>query len=125
MKLGTGQLLVENGTIFDGTGGPVIRNGAVLIRDGKIAYAGHREGLDLTGDVPRVDASGGTIMPGLIESHFHATYFNVAHLEDLDIKYPVEYVSLLASVNAQLRRLVKASYRERSRVGSPDGKFGA
>jgi imidazolonepropionase-like amidohydrolase len=102
MKLGTGQLLVENGTIFDGTGGPVIRNGAVLIRDGKIAYAGHREGLDLTGDVPRVDASGGTIMPGLIESHFHATYFNVAHLEDLDIKYPVEYVSLLASVNAQL-----------------------
>jgi imidazolonepropionase-like amidohydrolase len=41
-------------------------------------------------------------MPGLIESHFHATYFNVAHLEDLDIKYPVEYVSLLASVNAQL-----------------------
>lgn len=102
MKLGTGQLLVENGTIFDGTGGPVARNGAVLIRDGKIAYAGHREGLDLAGDVPRVDASGGTIMPGLIESHFHATYFNVAQLEDLDIKYPVEYVSLLASVNAQL-----------------------
>ncbi len=102
MKLGTGQLLVENGTIFDGTGGPVSRNGVVLIRDGKIAYAGHREGLDLTGAVPRVDASGGTIMPGLIESHFHATYFNVAQLEDLDIKYPVEYVSLLASVNAQL-----------------------
>jgi imidazolonepropionase-like amidohydrolase len=102
MKLGTGQLLVENGTLFDGTGGQVIPNGAVLIRDGKIAYAGHREGLDLTGNLPRVDAAGGTIMPGLIESHFHATYFNVAQLEDLDIKYPVEYVSLLASVNAQL-----------------------
>lgn len=102
MKLGTGQLLVENGTLFDGTGGQVIPNGAVLIRDGKIAYAGHREGLDLTGNLPLVDAAGGTIMPGLIESHFHATYFNVAQLEDLDIKYPVEYVSLLASVNAQL-----------------------
>src|SRR5205823_9641703 len=30
------------------------------------------------------------------------TYFNVAALEDLDIKYPVEYVTLLASVNAKL-----------------------
>ena len=41
-------------------------------------------------------------MPGLVEAHFHPTYFNVAALEDLDIKYPVEYVTLLASVNARL-----------------------
>jgi hypothetical protein len=33
-------------------------------------------------------------MPGLVEAHFHPTYFNVAVLEDLDIKYPVEYVTL-------------------------------
>jgi imidazolonepropionase-like amidohydrolase len=49
-----------------------------------------------------MDARGGTIMPGLVEAHFHATYFNIAALEDLDIKYPVEYVSLLASVNSKL-----------------------
>ena len=41
-------------------------------------------------------------MPGLVEAHFHPTYFNVAALEDLDIKYPVEYVTLLAAANAQL-----------------------
>src|SRR5919109_1176769 len=41
-------------------------------------------------------------MPRLVEAHFHSTYFNVAALEDLDIKYPVEYVTLLASVNARL-----------------------
>ncbi len=41
-------------------------------------------------------------MPGLVEAHFHATYFNVAALEDLDIKYPVEYVTLLAAANAKL-----------------------
>ncbi|MFO1022911.1 MAG: hypothetical protein U0903_19770 [Planctomycetales bacterium] len=44
----------------------------------------------------------GTILPGLVEAHFHATYFNVAALEDLDIKYPVEYVTLLAAANAKL-----------------------
>ena len=41
-------------------------------------------------------------MPGLIEAHYHPTYFNVAALEDLDIKYPVEYVTLLAAANAKL-----------------------
>ncbi len=37
-----------------------------------------------------------------MEAHIHLTYFNIAALEDLDIKYPVEYVSLLASVNSRL-----------------------
>ena len=41
-------------------------------------------------------------MPGLVEAHFHPTYFNVSALEDLDIKYPVEYVTLLAASNAKL-----------------------
>jgi imidazolonepropionase-like amidohydrolase len=41
-------------------------------------------------------------MPGLVEAHYHPTYFNVAALEDLDIKYPVEYVTLLAAANARL-----------------------
>ena len=41
-------------------------------------------------------------MPGLVEAHFHPTYFNVAELADLDIKYPVEYVTLLAACNARL-----------------------
>jgi imidazolonepropionase-like amidohydrolase len=49
-----------------------------------------------------IDALGGTILPGLIEAHFHPTYFNVAALEDLDIKYPVEYVTLLASANCRM-----------------------
>lgn len=50
----------------------------------------------------KIDALGGTILPGLVEAHFHPTYFDVAALEDLDIKYPVEYVTLLAAANAKL-----------------------
>lgn len=41
-------------------------------------------------------------MPGLVEAHFHASYFNILELQDLDIKYPVEYVSILSAVNAKL-----------------------
>jgi imidazolonepropionase-like amidohydrolase len=75
----------------------------VAIQDGVIRYAGPAsEAPDAPIGCARIDAEGGTIMPGLIESHFHPTYFNVAALEDLDIKYPVEYVTLLAAANARL-----------------------
>ncbi len=104
MKTATGVTLIRNGTLIDGTGSPPIPDAALLIRDGLIRYAGPARALPT--DVPRerseIDARGGAIMPGLVEAHFHPTYFDVAELQDLDIKYPVEYVTLLAAVNAKL-----------------------
>src|SRR3954466_16139523 len=104
MKTATGVTLLRNGQLIDGTGAPAVADAAVLVRDGVIRYAGPARGLpaELPRERSEIDARGGTIMPGLIESHFHPTYFNVAELTDLDIKYPVEYVTLLAAVNAKL-----------------------
>jgi imidazolonepropionase-like amidohydrolase len=103
MKTATGTTLIRNGRLLDGTGGPPVPNAALLIRDGRIAYAGPAAGLpELAPGHVEIDARDGTIMPGLVEAHFHPTYFNVAALEDLDIKYPVEYVTLLAAANARL-----------------------
>ena len=102
MKLATGWTVISNGQLIDGTGAPAIRDGAVVIQDGKIAYAGPAVRIpEIPRDVKRIDAKGGSILPGLVEAHFHPTYFNVAALEDLDIKYPVEYVTLLAAHNAR------------------------
>ncbi len=103
MKTATGTTLITHGQLIDGTGAPPVPDSALVIRDGRITYAGPAEGgPEVPPDAQRIDARGGTIMPGLVEAHFHATYFNIAALEDLDIKYPVEYVSLLASVNTRL-----------------------
>ncbi len=104
MKTATGTTLITNGQLIDGTGRPAIPDGAVLIRDGRIVYAGPATALPDSPATPdhTLDARGGTILPGLVEAHFHPTYFNVAALEDLDIKYPVEYVTLLAAANAKL-----------------------
>ncbi len=103
MRTATGTTIIRNGQLIDGTGSPPIADGIVLIREGMIAFAGDA-GLAPTieGKISVIDAEGGTIMPGLVEAHFHPTYFNVAALEDLDIKYPVEYVTLLAACNAKL-----------------------
>jgi imidazolonepropionase-like amidohydrolase len=103
MKTATGTTVITNGQLIDGTGKPPVRDGALVLRDGRIVYAGPVNGAPaVPPDATRIDARGGTIMPGLVEAHYHPTYFNVAALEDLDIKYPVEYVTLLAAANAKL-----------------------
>ena len=103
MRHEPGTTVVSGGRLFDGTGSAPIPDAAVVVTDGRIAWAGAAR--DMPPQAPgtrRIDAGGGTIMPGLVEAHFHPTYFDVAALEDLDIKYPVEYVTLLAAANARL-----------------------
>src|SRR5260221_4960242 len=103
MKLATGSTIVTNGQLVDGTGRPPVPDAAVVIENGRIAFAGPAgKAPRVPPDTQRIDSRGGTILPGLVEAHFHATYFDVAALEDLDIKYPVEYVTLLAASNARL-----------------------
>ena len=103
MKTSQGTTLVSNGRLIDGTGKPPVPDAALIITDGRIVYAGPAaDAPAVPSDAEKMDARGGTILPGLVEAHFHATYFNIAALEDLDIKYPVEYVSLLSSVNTRL-----------------------
>ncbi len=103
MKTATESTLIHNGTVITGTGAASISDGVVIIDSGVIRFAGAAaEAPAVPEGTLRIDARGGTIMPGLVEAHFHATYFNIRALEDLDIKYPVEYVSMLAAVNCRL-----------------------
>ncbi len=104
MQTAPGWLVIENGTLFDATGKPPVPGATVVVRDGRIVHAGPPgpAALAVPPDARRIDATGCTVLPGLVEAHFHPTYFNVAALEDLDIKYPVEYVTLLAAANARL-----------------------
>ena len=94
--------VIRNGTIFTSTDNEPQLDGELHIVDGTITYVGstHNAPTEHGSNSLVIDAQGGTILPGLIEAHFHATYFNVETLEDLDLKYPVEYVTLLASQNA-------------------------
>ena len=103
MRIAPGLTLIRNGQLVDGTGSPAAPKAALLIENGRIAYAGPQaDAPAIAPDTSVIDARGGTIMPGLVEAHWHPTYFDVAALEDLDIKYPVEYVTLLAAANARL-----------------------
>jgi imidazolonepropionase-like amidohydrolase/ABC-type multidrug transport system permease subunit len=63
--------LIRNARIFIGDG-RVIENGAVLVKNGKIAevYNGNTPD-EKTVNAEAIDAAGKTILPGLIDSHVH------------------------------------------------------
>ncbi len=65
-------LLVRNGTLIDGNGGAPIKNGVILIEDNKIRSVGSLDSITLPrANVPELDAKGGYILPGLIDTHVH------------------------------------------------------
>nr|VFJ75699.1 MAG: Imidazolonepropionase [Candidatus Kentron sp. FW] len=62
------SLLIENAYIIDGTGTKPMEGLSLLIRDGRIAAIGR--GIEANG-VKRLDATGMTLLPGLIDAHVH------------------------------------------------------
>src|ERR1019366_4819843 len=61
------DMLVQGGTVVDGTGGPS-RRADVRVRDGLIVEIA--EGLAVDGE-PVVDAGGALVAPGFIDTHTH------------------------------------------------------
>jgi imidazolonepropionase-like amidohydrolase len=68
---GRGSVLIDNATLW--TSGPrgIVRDGALLIIAGKVVFAGPRGELPQTEGVPRIDARGKHVTPGLIDCHSH------------------------------------------------------
>lgn len=57
--------------IIDGSGGEPIRDGVLLIHNGRVAALGPRAEVDIPKGAIVNDASGKTIIPGLINAHGH------------------------------------------------------
>jgi imidazolonepropionase-like amidohydrolase len=69
---GTGtDLAIVNGTLIDGTGAKPVKKAAVLIKGKRIVYAGPRQKAKISKGVRTINARGGTILPGFINTHVH------------------------------------------------------
>ena len=64
--------LISNGTLINGNGGNPIENAAVLIKDHLIVSAGLEKSIKIPdAEVNIIDANGGYILPGFIDTHVH------------------------------------------------------
>ena len=57
---------------------------------------------DANGNLRVIDLEGKTLMPGLIEGHFHISFWGVRELPDLDLKLPAERTTVYSVKNAEL-----------------------
>ena len=64
---------IVGSTIIDGTGSAPLKNGTVVIDDGKIVEVGPSDQVTLTPDVAQIDATGKFTMPGIMDAHLHVT----------------------------------------------------
>jgi imidazolonepropionase-like amidohydrolase len=66
---------IANARILDGSGGPPVDGGTVVIEDGAIVAVGAKAEIDLA-DCRVIDAGGRTLLPGLMDSHLHLAGFH-------------------------------------------------
>jgi imidazolonepropionase-like amidohydrolase len=112
-----GRTLYRDAALADGTG-PDLRMGvSILVEDDRIAW------IRPSGDEPDpgpdadiVDASGSTIVPGLVDSHSHLTLPGGAHWTERGSDPPER---LLAAAEHNARLLRQAGVRWARDVGSP------
>ena len=100
------DLLIANGNLIDGTGTPMRSGVSVLIQGDRIAGVGPEAELlgPITADHPapvRLDATGCTVMPGLIDVHTHITLGEPQSNDELFAHRPPAFSALLAGWQAQ------------------------
>lgn len=68
-----GGTLIRAGAFVDGRSASPLRNVSLLIRDGRVAYLGPRDGEPDSRGAEVVDAQAWTVVPGMVDCHAHFT----------------------------------------------------
>jgi imidazolonepropionase-like amidohydrolase len=70
-----GYTLIKNATLIDGTGKDPVQNAAVLIKDNQIVEVGTQDTVKVPNEeVKVIDAQGGYLLPGMIDTHVHMMF---------------------------------------------------
>ena len=84
--------LIRNGTLIDGTGSTPISNAAVLIKENRIHAVGQADSLSLrNASIDEIDASGGYILPGFIDTHVHLILEGVNIARDMTTPFSMRF----------------------------------
>jgi imidazolonepropionase-like amidohydrolase len=109
--------LIRNGRIIDGTGKPAFE-GSVLVEAGKITAVGKAADDRDSSGMHVIDATGQTVMPGLIDTHCHLSFDDAGSNSEIFHQRRNGLSALVAGYNA--RKLLRAGV---TGVLDPDSTF--
>lgn len=112
----SGEFCLKDVTMIDGEHDEPVERSSVLVQEGRIIAVGSLDEVRPPGDATIVDASGLTVMPGMVDCHFHGAYTDVTCWEDYDLRRPIEHTVILAARNAQT--LLESGFTTAREVGS-------
>ncbi len=114
-------LLIEHGTVIDGAANPAQPDTAVLVKDNYIVAVG----ADATrAAVPRgetltvIDATGKSVLPGMIDAHCHMTYGEARTEEEIDLYTSHELRTLIAAWN--MKKVLRGGVTS---ISQPGGSY--
>lgn len=101
--MSSSQILITNATVIDGTGAAPWANQSVLLDTHEIIAVGPGAEVDPSAhaDALRIDATGMTVMPGLIDTHTHITLGEPQSNDELFFHREPAYSAILAGWQAQ------------------------
>jgi len=68
---GTKVIALVGATLIDGNGGEPVENSLIIVRNEKIEFVGKVGDIEIPKDAEVIDAKGLTLLPGLIDAHYH------------------------------------------------------
>src|SRR5262245_25116628 len=103
-----GRVFFRGANLIDGVNKPQ-PNTTVVVEGERIKAVG------TNGSIPKptaqdvvYDLGGKSLMPGMVMCHYHVAYDNVFSMNDIDMKHPPTYLTLIAAKNAEL--LLRSGY---------------
>ncbi|MCB1122845.1 MAG: amidohydrolase family protein, partial [Verrucomicrobiae bacterium] len=75
------EIALIGGRLIDGNGGLPVEDAVVIVRGSKIVAVGNRRNTAIPARAERLDAKGLSILPGLIDTHFHSRHSDTIPIE--------------------------------------------
>ncbi|MEQ6122500.1 amidohydrolase family protein [Reichenbachiella sp. MALMAid0571] len=83
IKKGSESIAIVGAMLIDGNGGDPVSNSLVIVNGNTIEFVGVQGQNDIPSGMKVLDAKGMTLMPGLIDAHYHNGYDTLMALEYL------------------------------------------
>ena len=78
--------VIIGGTLIDGTGRPPIKDSVIVVKDEWITAVGKRDQVEIPPGSEIIDASGKTVLPGLIDAHVHFVSLGVRMIQNINLR---------------------------------------